>query len=234
MSSATPTKLVTGFLFRHNDHNGETMPYVVYVPRNYTPGAPSPAIMFLHGRGESGTDGHKQVIQGLGANILWNADRWPCIVIFPQKPEQGRMWNTHAEQVIAILADVRREWSIDPNRIALTGLSQGGYGTWTIAAKYPDVWCAIAPICGFMDSNGGSANENEIAARVKNLPIWTFHGDADDVVSISQTRRVVDALSRAGATPKFTIYPGVNHNSWDRAYAEKDLPAFLLTPKSKQ
>lgn len=243
-----PAAPQTGFLFHEVTSNGFTMKYAVYVPRNYTPDTKWPAIVFLHGSGECGTDGQKMIIQGIGRNILWNADRWPCIVLFPQNPgaprgSQGatreqslamRSWTRCDAAVMKMLEDTRAAYSIDPDRIALTGLSLGGHGAWSIGAAHPDVWSAIAPICGFADAPGGFAPPETIAAKLKDVPMWIFHGDADDVVSPDHSNRVAAAMKAAGATDvRLTIYPGVNHVSWDKAYEEAELPAFLMKAKKR-
>lgn len=211
----------------------ERLAYVVYVPRDYTPDRAWPCIVFLHGSGESGTDGQKQIAQGIGTNILWNAARWPAIVIMPQKPSSQVLWDKHTGAVMSALADVKARYRIDPDRTALTGLSQGGHGVWTIGAAHPEVWSALAPVCGFVDSNRASGDAAAIAAKVKDIPVWAFHGQADDVVLPAQTERMVEALKAAGSQPKLTLYPGVNHGSWDRAYAEAELPAFLMQPRRR-
>jgi len=237
----------TGFLFKEVTAGGVSMKYAVYVPRAYTPNKKWPAIVFLHGSGECGTDGQKMIIQGIGRNILWNADRWPCIVLFPQNPgaargKQGdtpeqsrelRSWSHCDAAVMKMLEETRAAYSIDADRIALTGLSLGGHGAWSIGAAHPDVWCAIAPICGFADAPGGIAPPETIAAKLKGVPMWVFHGDADDVVSPDHSRAVVAAMKAAGADAKLTLYPGVNHGSWDKAYEEAELPGFLMQAKKR-
>ncbi len=243
-----PAAPQTGFLFREVTADGIAMKYAVYVPRHYTPDKQWPAIVFLHGSGECGTDGQKMIIQGIGRNILWNADRWPCIVLFPQNPgaprgSQGanreqslamRSWTRCDAAVMKMLEETRAAYSIDPDRIALTGLSLGGHGAWSIGAAHPDVWCAIAPICGFADAPGGFAPPETIAAKLKDVPMWIFHGDADDVVSPDHSRNVAAAMKAAGARDvRLTIYPGVNHVSWDKAYEEAELPAFLMQTKKR-
>ncbi len=221
----------TGFVFKTVKIGERPMDYVVYVPRGYTPGTEWPAIVFLHGSGESGTDGQKQIAQGIGTNILWNADRWPCIVMMPQKPVQNDQWEKYDDLVMAMLSQTRREYAIDGRRIALTGLSQGGHGAWMLGAAHPDVWCAIAPICGYANHFGikdPAATPEAIAAKIKGIPVWCFHGADDDVVPPGQSQAVIDALKKAEAEPKFTLYPGTNHGSWDKAYNEKELPGFLM------
>jgi len=242
-----PAAMQTGFLFKEVTAGGVTMKYAVYVPRNYTPDKQWPAIVFLHGSGECGSDGQKMIIQGIGRNILWNADRWPCIVLFPQNPgaprgSQGatreqslamRSWTHCDAAVMKMLEETRAAYSIDADRIALTGLSLGGHGAWSIGAAHPDVWCAIAPICGFADAPGGIAPPDTIAAKLKGVPMWVFHGDADDVVSPDHSRAVVAAMNAAGAQAKLTLYAGVNHGSWDKAYEEAELPAFLMKARKR-
>lgn len=235
----------TGFLFKEVTAGGITMKYAVYVPRNYTPDKQWPAIVFLHGSGECGTDGQKMIIQGIGRNILWNADRWPCIVLFPQNPgpdraaprgraREMRLWSRCDAAVMAMLEETRAAYSVDPDRIALTGLSLGGHGAWSIGAAHPDVWCAIAPICGFADAVAGPASPDSIAAKLKDVPMWVFHGEDDDVVSPDHSKAVVAAMKAAGATDiRLTIYPGVNHGSWDKAYEEPELPAFLMAARKR-
>jgi predicted peptidase len=228
-TNAPGTTATSGLLFEHL----AGLPHVVYVPRDYSPDKAWPCIVFLHGSGESGTDGQKQIAQGIGTNILWNADRWPAIVLMPQKPAREVLWNKHADAIMAALAQVRSRYSIDPDRISLTGLSQGGHGVWTIAAAHPEVWSALVPICGFVDSNRATNDPAAIASRIKHIPVWAFHGDADDVVPPQQTVKMIDALRAAGAEPRLTIYPGVNHGSWDRAYAEPELPEFLTRARRR-
>lgn len=254
-TAATPAAAApTGFIFKTVTHEGQSLEYVVYVPRDYDAAKPMPAIVFLHGSGESGTDGQKQIAQGIGTNILWNASRWPCIVMMPQKPTDKKQWEDYDGAVMAMLAQTRAEYAIDPDRIALTGLSQGGHGTWTIGANHPEVWCALAPICGYglwpREGKPGAASADEaakfrakIANKVKDIPIWCFHGEEDDVVPASEstemievikTVRLVGGQSGAASTnsePKLIIYPKVNHGSWDRAYSEAELPKFLMTSR---
>jgi predicted peptidase len=227
----------TGFVFKTVKIGDRSLDYVVYAPRDYTPEKEWPAIVFLHGSGESGTDGQKQIAQGIGTNILWNASRWPCIVMMPQKPVQKLEWEAYDDLVMAMLAQTRKDYSVDQHRIALTGLSQGGHGSWMIGAAHADVWCAIAPICGYPGNTSKgkepdpAATPEAIAGKVKGVPVWCFHGADDDVVPPARSQVIIDAMIKAGATPKFTLYPATNHGSWDKAYAEKDLPTFLMTAK---
>lgn len=216
----------TGFLTKALDYNGAPVKYVVYVPAAYDPAKPMPAIMFLHGAGETGTDGLKQVAVGLGPAILFNQDRWPFLVMFPQKPPGGEPrsgWIAHEKLVLDILEKTKTEYKIDESRLYLTGLSMGGYGTWAIAAKHPDRFAAIAPICG-----GG---DPATAGKLKDIPTWNFHGDKDTAVPLARSQQMIDAIKAAGGEPRFTIYPGVGHNSWDKAYRDEKLHEWFLQHK---
>jgi predicted peptidase len=231
----------TGFLFESITADGVTMKSVTYVPRNYDPGKKWPVIVFLHGAGESGADGAKPIIQGIGSAMLWDIEKWPFIVLFPQKPELPRQWEEYDAGVMGLVERARKTYNVDASRIYLTGLSMGGHGSWVIGAKHPDVWAAVAPICGYGGVNrpGGpkpgpkafAGPPSEIAAGLKEIPVWAFHGGADDVVPVSASQELVDALKAAGGNVKFTVYPGVNHNSWDKAYREEALYDWFLAQK---
>lgn len=227
--SPTPPR---GFLFgEHTLPDGGAMNYAVYIPRDaHKSRDPLPCILFLHGRGESGTDGNKMLIQGLGAAVQWNADAWPFVIIFPQKPDPNRPWDDYASDVMQILSRVRSQQPIDGRRIHLTGLSQGGRGAWVLAARNPGAFAAVAPVCGVAPTE----SPKSIAAALGDTPVWAFHGELDDVVPPASTRAIIDALraersTRAGtAETKATFFPKANHNAWDPAYRETDLAGWFL------
>lgn len=208
--------------------------YAVYIPRNYDPAKPTPTILFLHGSGESGTDGQKQLAVGLGPAIMFNRAKWPFIAIFPQKPDEKSQWLDHQQMVMNILAKTQSEYNIDPDRIYLTGLSQGGAGTWALGSLHPETFAALVPICGYFRSMGETMAPQSIAIRVREIPIWAFHGVKDDVVPYDQTTRIVDAVQERqaglpGLVPiKMTLLPDANHNSWDAAYNNYDLGQWFL------
>ncbi len=217
-----------GFLDRvHKDPDGEDAKYVLFVPHDTTGDKAYPLILFLHGAGETGTDGKKQAAVGLGPAIKAQEKTFPFIAVFPQS--QDRTWNADSDdglRAMRILGEVRKEYKVDPKRVYLTGLSMGGGGTWSLAVKHPDQWAAIAPICGV---NG----YRKQAGKIKDIPCWCFHGDADKAVNVGYSRRMVEALKTAGGKPKYTEYPGVEHNSWDKAYGTKELFDWLLEQKLK-
>jgi predicted peptidase len=194
-----------------------------------------PAIVFLHGKGECGTDGQKQAAVGIGPAILLEPYEWNCIVIMPQKPDPAKEWDDYDQMVMDQLAAAQREWNIDPARITLAGLSQGGHGTWVIGSHHTDVFAAIAPICGHGEPAGIAD-----ALAAAGTPVWAFHGLNDDVVSPDETRRMVEAIQEArasagarGPEPRLSLFPDANHNSWDQAYRQEGLAAWLLGQKRK-
>ena len=234
----------TGFLFRTISvvSNGQSLSskYAVYVPRWYDGSKPVPLILFLHGRGESGTDGQKTIAQGLGTAILFNEAAWPAIVLFPQKPTQESRWIDHEGLAMGVLEEARRMYNIDASRIYLTGLSQGGAGSWAIGAKHPDLFAAVAPICGFTNTwDKGPVTPQSVAEGISTLPIWTFHGLKDDVVLPKETEAIVAAVQAKqagmqGVPPiKATYFPDANHNSWDAAYRSAELPKWLFEQRKR-
>ena len=198
---------MTGFLDRvHKDSDGKEAKYVVFVPKEYDAKGDKtyPVILFLHGSGETQGDrsGKQPVEVGIGPAIKKRAKDFPFITIFPQS--QKRTWQADtadAERALAILAEVQKEFRTDPKRVYLSGLSMGGYGTWSLAAKYPDRWAAIVPICGGIGGLRRSATAEDFAAvadKVKSIPCWCFHGDADPAVPVAQSRGMMKALWEAG------------------------------------
>ncbi len=216
-----------GFLDRvYKGADGKEAKYVLFVPHHYRDDRPCPLILFLHGAGETGKDGQKQVTVGLGPAVRAREQTFPFLTVFPQS--QRCTWQAgtaDAERALAILEEVRKQYRVDPKRIYLTGLSMGGYGTWSLAAEYPDRWAAIAPVCG-----GG---DPKLADRIKDLPCWCFHGADDPAVPVRLSRIMMRALWEAGGYPNYTEYPGVGHNSWDKAYATDDLYAWFLHLEKK-
>ncbi|MFN7020351.1 MAG: prolyl oligopeptidase family serine peptidase [Phycisphaerales bacterium] len=220
-----------GILLRSVSIGGSKHRYAVYVPAGLDLSIPAPAIVFLHGRGECGVDGLRQLAVGLQPAALWNDEAWGrFIIIQPQKPGYDDRWVQHEELVLACLAAAEREWRIDRDRVYLTGLSQGGAGTWAIGANHPELFAAIAPVCGFVHSPGRGTNDGDEAERARiaeslaaaRIPVWAFHGEKDDVVRPDQTRRLIGRLSSGGRSEdvRATYYPDANHNSWDKAYRD--------------
>jgi predicted peptidase len=185
--------------------------------------------VFLHGSGECGTDGERPTRIGLGPELTAHPRRWPCVVVFPQKPVEDEQWEAYDALVLAALRQARREFHIDERRVALGGMSQGGHGTWTLGARHAERWTCLVPICGYGETAA-------IAPRVARLPIWAFHGLRDDVVNPDETRAMIEAVraerARLRLDPgdvRLTFYPDANHGSWDSAVTEPELAAWILS-----
>lgn len=190
---------------------------------------PRPVILFLHGAGESGRDGIAQTTVGLGPAVRRDPKRFPALVVFPQA-SRGYGWRGfNLDAAVAALEDVERSFEVDPDRVYVTGISMGGYGTWLLAAQQPERFAAAVPICGGLDRLAGS--HADAARRLTRIRQWAFHGDADDIIPVEESRAMVAALRDAGADVRYTEYAGVRHNSWDRAYAEPELMPWLLRQK---
>lgn len=200
--------------------------YRVSVPPDVN--GPLPVILFLHGAGESGADGIAQTTVGLGPALQRNPV--PALAVFPQA-SRGYGWRGfNLAAAVAALDEAEREFDVDRDRVSVTGISMGGYGTWLLALQSPERFSAIAPICGGLDGTAGLTHA-QAAARLAHLPQWIFHGDADDIIPVTESRAMVQALKAANANFRYTEYPRVRHNSWDRAYAEPELLPWLLSPR---
>ncbi|MFO1151368.1 MAG: hypothetical protein U1E62_23585 [Alsobacter sp.] len=190
---------------------GERLGYRVWSPG---PDPLPPAILFLHGRGESGADNLAQLRNGLPRVVSETPDDWPFLIVAPQKPDFDRLWPTHRDHLNAMLAAVDREFPSDPARRYLTGLSQGGNGTFVLAPHLEWSFAAVAPVCGWADPM-------VTARELGRTPMWAFHGLADAIVPPSCTLAIADCMGRWGTRPRLSLYEGVEHNSWDRAYGEE-------------
>jgi predicted peptidase len=176
-------------------------------------------LLFLHGAGERGDN--LDLVKRHGPPKLIEAGKeFPFIVVSPQCPAD-KWWEPI--ELVALLDAIGQKYKVDPDRVYVTGLSMGGFGTWHLAAYAPERLAAIAPICG-----GG---EIYWAKRFAHLPVWAFHGAKDTGVPLERSQVMVDELKKLGGHPKFTIYPEAGHDAWTATYDNPQLYEWLLAQK---
>lgn len=197
--------------------------YVLYTPEGYQDSIEDfPLIVFLHGAGERGTDLSKVSIHG-PLQYIKDGNKIDAVILAPQCPE-GVYWQPH--EVAALVKKVIKENHIDENRVYLTGLSMGGYGVWATGGEYPELFAAMAPVCGAIYR---PIYRN--ISHIKDMPIWVFHGALDDVVFPENSNKMVQTLKAAGSNVKYTIYPFANHNSWTETYNNPVFYKWMLDQK---
>ncbi|MGH7539485.1 MAG: alpha/beta hydrolase-fold protein, partial [Gemmatimonadota bacterium] len=233
----------TGFLDRVVAMDGHDYPYQVYVPSAYEATESWPVILFLHGAGERGSDGLLQTAVGLAPAIRRDAARYPAIVVFPQSPRDSLWTGTPAQAAMAALERTMEEFSVDPDRVYLTGLSMGGHGTWYLAYRHPERFAAVVPICAWVRPRPDVPRASSVvppedgepfevlARRLRDVPIWIFHGEVDRVVPVEESREAAAALEAAGADVRYTELLGVDHDSWDAAYGSPELTTWLFAQR---
>lgn len=195
--------------------------YLLFLPADYgkEPAKKWPLMLFLHGSGERGTDINLVKKNG-PPKIVEQKPDFPFIVVSPQCPSDT-WWKL--DVLSALLDNVTSTCAADPNRVYLTGLSMGGFGTWALAAKEPQRFAAIVPMCG-----GG---DPATAARLRRQHIWVFHGEMDQSVPVQKSQEMVDALKALHADVKFTRYSDTGHDCWTRSYANPELYTWMLSHK---
>ena len=212
----------TGFLARTVSVDNRNHRFSVFIPKTYTPGEHYPAILFLHGLFESGKDGVNCLSAGLGPIIADDPDNWPFIVVFPQTT--GAWVGEKKERLaLAALDAAQQEFSIDPDRVILAGLSFGGRGVWEIAANHPARFAALVPVCG--------PSALDRAARLTTLPIWAFHNKGDPFVPVRSSQQMVHRINSLGGQANLTEFPSLGHDCWDRAIAESTLLPWMLSQR---
>lgn len=195
--------------------------YLLFTPGNteLAENGKLPLIVFLHGAGERGDS--LDLVKVHGPPKLVDRDKnFPFMVLSPQCAAGG-WWE--ADKLDMLIDEVVKHHAVDVNRIYLTGLSMGGYGSWDLAQLRPDRFAAAAPICG------GSRTNAFMASKMKAVPTWTFHGAMDSVVPLEGTTRIVRALKDAGADVQYTIYPMAGHDSWTATYDNPELYSWFLS-----
>lgn len=204
-----------------------TANYLLFLPQAYSAKDKKlwPMILFLHGAGERGTNVNQVKVHG-PPKIVKNRPDFPFILVSPQCPD-GETWSD--DVLLALLEEVQSRHRVDPARVYLTGLSMGGYGTWSLGLRYPERFAAIAPICGGGDPIGVFLSSREKAAALKTLPVWAFHGAKDPVVKLEESERMINALKKTGAQEvELTVYPEASHDSWTATYNNPKLYDWFL------
>jgi predicted peptidase len=200
----------------------ESIRYLLFLPKAYGAGEKKwPCMLFLHGRGES--QGPLQTVAKWGPpRLLARGEELPYIVVSPQCPPAPDSWGQAKQQqhLLELVEHVAKTLKVDEDRIYLTGLSMGGFGSWRLAADHPEKFAAVVPICG-----GGNPADAE---KLKSLPIWAWHGGADPVVPVKRSEEMVEAIKAAGGTSiRLTTLAFIGHNSWEAAYASPELYQWL-------
>jgi predicted peptidase len=218
--------------FTGGKYTKETFKYLVLPPAKVEADKKYPLVLFLHGAGERGSNPAKNLRMHFPAHMAKAEQRakFPCYLVVPQC-RNGAMWidahwskresspltnkpNDQLAMAIAVLEKSMKTLPVDKQRVYLTGLSMGGFGSWELAMRRPELFAALAPVCG-----GGDERQ---AAKIKNIPIWTAHGDADGAVWVGRTRQLVESVKKSGGNIKYTEYKGVGHNSWTPFYTDKN------------
>lgn len=218
---------------QYKNKNGEVLNYRLFIP-DYSPSSKYPLVIFLHGSGERGDDNKAQLKWGvLNFASSRNIKLHPAIVIAPQCPK-NMSWSNFSDEnntlnsvptkpmklLLELINSAILKLPVDTNRIYITGLSMGGYGTYDAIIRNPDLFAAAVPVCG-----GGDTTK---AASIAHIPIWIFHGAIDKTVNTSYAQKMLEALTKAGAHPGYTQYPEVGHFSWVAAYSDAMMMEWLF------
>lgn len=212
------------------------LPYRLLIPKDYDADKSYPLVVFFHGAGERGTENLVPLthIAPLFVNAQ-NREKYPCFVLVSQCPKGIRWVDTDwgltqhdipetpswpLAMTLALMKELHEKYQFDENRLYVTGLSMGGFATWDIIARHPELFAAAAPVCGGADL--------KTAEKVKNIPLWVFHGALDTVVLPSRSRNMVKAIQQAGGSPKYTEYSNVYHGSWKPAYKDPDFLKWMF------
>ena len=230
----------------------DSLPYRMLLPRDYDSSKKYPLVLFLHGSGERGNDNIKQLTHGSQLFLQGNIRRrFPAIVVFPQCPENDYWSNVKIvsdkktkkqsfefqaggapTKVMDLTMDLEKNLlqtlPVDSSKVYVMGLSMGGMGTFEIVRRMPTVFAAAIPICGGADSS--------TAKEIKKTAFWIFHGANDDVVPVKFSENMVSALQGfyTRADMQYTVYSGIGHNSWDRAFAEPELLRWLFAQRREK
>jgi len=226
-ATSAPNPMTTAHTFQFGRSKTQSIQYLLFLPKGYEAESSKrwPLLLFLHGSGERGTNVWKVATHG-PLKLAKDQPDFPFIIVAPQCPA-GQIWSN--DILLTLLDENLRQCAVDTNRVYLTGLSMGGYGTWGLGLAYPERFAAIVPICGGGDLLGLLLSSREKAQALHSLGVWAFHGAKDNVVPPAESQRMVDALKQADVPDvKLTIYPEAQHDSWSETYRNPDLYRWLL------
>jgi predicted peptidase len=225
----------------YKDASGELLNYRLYLPDGIEGIKNCPLLIFLHGAGERGSDNKKQLVHCIKDIVSYSVEKKePMILVVPQCPDNmkwvnvdwGALSNAMPEKpsipmklTMEAVESLAKKYPVDQKRIYVTGLSMGGYGTWDAVQRWPEYFAAAMPLCG-----GG---DDKLADRIKNVPIWAFHGDKDTAVKTERSRAMIEAIKKSGGNPKYTEYQGVGHDCWTVTFKNPEVLAWLFAQKRK-
>lgn len=236
----SPKDIVSGFHGFMWQSDSGSLPYRLYIPAKLEAGHKYPLVVFFHGMGSIGNDNRKQLWLAMNFTKPEVQQRNPCFVLAPQCPETGRWVNAEwggdihkmakdptpeMAMAIRLIDQTIKDYPVDAKRVYVTGTSMGGFATWEIICRKPELFAAAAPVCG----GGDVAN----AAQISSIPIWAFHGKLDPTVKAQSSRAMIDAVKKAGGSPVYTEYPEVKHNAWDYSYKDKALYEWMFKQAKK-
>lgn len=218
---------------------GESLPYQFFQSSEVKEAVP--IILFLHGAGQRGNDNYEQKCHGFNDIVKYSQENnKPCYILAPQCPLEMQWVNTDwtkeshripefpslpLKLALELLQQKINELNVDRQRVYICGLSMGGYGTWDAITRKPDLFAAALPVCG-----GGDVTK---AVEITHIPLWTVHGDVDDVVPVSRSRDMVSALQEAGGSPTYTEHKGAGHDVWSRTFKDNNMLNWLFLQKKK-
>lgn len=229
---AAKSPMQTKVTFKSQTQTDVSIQYLIYFPEKYEAqkDAKWPLLVFLHGAGERGNNIERVKVHG-PPKLIEKGKHFPFIVVSPQCP-RGQVWNVAT--LNAMLDDLIKQHRIDTSRLYLTGLSMGGYGSWSWGIQQCDRFAAIAPICGggnFIKAYNASGAKGK---SLRTLGVWAFHGGKDTVVTPDESERMIAALKKFGhPSPKLTLYPNARHDSWTRTYDNPELYEWFLKHQRK-
>lgn len=211
------------YTFKASSGEERTIRYWLFAPERYKQiDQRWPIMIFLHGAGERGDD--LELVKTHGPpKLVGRRTDFPFVLVAPQCAEDAHWEVADIKALLDHLTDNPR---LDSNRVYLTGISMGGYGTWDFLAEHSDLIAAAAPVCG-----GGDPSK---AVRFKDIPLWVFHGAKDDAVPLKESEQMIDAILVAGGKPQFTVYASLGHNCWDAAYDTEELYRWFLAQSKRK